>query len=162
MAMFGANTVREEGGLVFCGAISDMAFKAVVGVFCGEVCHVGVAGNFGDDGGSGDFFNKTVGFFDSGNMTGEWGIVEKINDTVNDDFGKFDFGGEDLLDGTAGGKFEAGGKSILVDFLGGNPARDASRGVLLDEWSKERPFFGGKLFGVSEILIKRQFFVASS
>ena len=61
--MFGARTERGEGGAVLGGAVADVFFKAVTGILLGEVDHILVTGDFGDDGGGGNVFHEVVGAF---------------------------------------------------------------------------------------------------
>lgn len=48
------------------GAVTDVLIETVFWVFSGELYHVLVASDFGDDGGGGDFADFGVGFDASG------------------------------------------------------------------------------------------------
>ena len=62
-SVFGAGTELGEGGAMLGGAIADVFFETVIGVLLGESDHVLVAGDFGDNGGGGDFFDEVIGAF---------------------------------------------------------------------------------------------------
>lgn len=148
--MFRANTVFNERCAVLSGAVADMIFEAVFGVFRSKFNHIVIAGDLGDNRGGGDFSDETVGFFERGDVIGERGVLEEIDGAVDDDFGKFGFSSEDLLDGAAGGEFEAGGKSVAVELGGGDPSGSGSRGVFMDKRSERGAFFGRELLGISK------------
>lgn len=80
-----------------------MFFKAIGGILGGNFGHISVAGNFGNDGGGGDLFDKGISFFEQGDLGFEWGVLEEIDSAVNDNFGKRGFSGKNLFDGAAGG-----------------------------------------------------------
>lgn len=54
-----------------------MFFKAIGGILRGNFGHISVAGNFGNDGGGGDFFDKGISFFEQGDLGFEWGVLEE-------------------------------------------------------------------------------------
>lgn len=47
--MFWARAKLAQGGLMRGGAIADVLFKAITGIFFAEFDHILIAGNFGDD-----------------------------------------------------------------------------------------------------------------
>ena len=61
--VLGAGAECGEGGAVLGGAVTDVFFKTIAGILLSEIDHILIAGNFGDDGGGGDFFNEVVGAF---------------------------------------------------------------------------------------------------
>lgn len=61
--VFGAGAELGEGGAVLGSAVADVFFKTIAGISCGEIDHILVAGDFGDDGGGGNVFNEVVGAF---------------------------------------------------------------------------------------------------
>lgn len=67
-AVFRGEAVLINSGNVGFGAIADMVFETIVWVFGVEVCHVLVAGDFGDDGGGRDFADFAVGFDEGGGV----------------------------------------------------------------------------------------------
>lgn len=56
--MLGANAELCEGLFVGGGAVADVLFETVARVFLGEINHVVITSDFGDDGGGGDFFDE--------------------------------------------------------------------------------------------------------
>lgn len=62
-SVFGAGAEFGEGGAMLGSAIADVFFETIIGVLLGEVDHVLVAGDFGDNGGGGDFFDEVIGVF---------------------------------------------------------------------------------------------------
>ena len=62
-SVFGAGAECGEGGAVLGSAVADVFFKTIAGILLGEVNHILIAGNFGDDRGGGNFFNEVVGAF---------------------------------------------------------------------------------------------------
>ena len=69
-------------------AIADVLIKMIFWVFGGEVNHILVASDFGDDGRGGDFTDFVVGLDEGGDVILEWGIGKKINTAVNNNLGK--------------------------------------------------------------------------
>ena len=61
--VLGAGAECGEGGAVLGGAVADVFFKTIAGILCGELDHILVAGDFGDDGGGGNVFHEVVGAF---------------------------------------------------------------------------------------------------
>ena len=62
-SVFGAGAELGEGGAVLGGAVADVFFKTIAGILLGEVNHILIAGNFGDNGGGGNVFHEVVGAF---------------------------------------------------------------------------------------------------
>ena len=60
--MLGGETVLINGCEVRFGAVTNVLVEAVFWVFGGEIHHVIVTGDFGNDGGGGDGFNLGVTF----------------------------------------------------------------------------------------------------
>lgn len=116
LAMFGGEAMFVDGGDVSFGAVTDMFVEAVVWVFFGEVHHVVVTSDFGDDGSGGNGFEFAVGFDASGDVWGERSALKKIDFTVDDNLGKGDVFGLDCFDGTTGAEFESFADTDLVEF----------------------------------------------
>ena len=112
--MFGAGAVFLEGGAMLSGTVTDMFFKTIFGVLLGEINHIFITSDFGDDTGGRNFFNEKIGFFESGNFIFKWCFGEKINCAVNNYLVKWCFGGEDLFDGATGSEAEGARKSVFV------------------------------------------------
>lgn len=110
------------------GAVSDVSFEIIFRVAFGKLDHVIVAGNFGDNGGSRDFLDKQIGFFEDGYFVCQWRIGEKIDCTVNNNLAEGSFLCEHVFDSAAGGEFERIAKPIAIQLAGGDPA-EPSDGV---------------------------------
>lgn len=67
-AVFRCKAILIDGLNVSFSAIADMLVESILWVFGGEVNHVFVTSDFGDDGGSGDGFDLGVGFDKSGDV----------------------------------------------------------------------------------------------
>lgn len=124
--MFRANAVFFEGVTVEFCAVTDMLFETVAGVFSSKFGHIGISGDFSDDGGGGDFGDEPIGFSERRDAAFKRRVFEKIDGTIDDDAGKKGFLGEDLFYGTSSGKFKGGRKTILVEFSSTNPANRIS------------------------------------
>ena len=70
------------------GAVADVLIESVFWVIGGEVYHIAVTGDFGDDGSGGDFFELGVGFNAGGNIVFKWSAAQKIDFAVDDNLGK--------------------------------------------------------------------------
>ena len=74
-AMLFCEAVFIDGGNVRFGAIANVLVESILWVFGRKIYHIVVAGNFGDDGGGGDFADFGVGFDAGGGVFGEWGVA---------------------------------------------------------------------------------------
>lgn len=84
--MLGAGSEFEKGGFMSSGAVADVFFKSVARVFFGEVGHIAIAGDFGDNRGGTDFFDEKVGFREESDFVSERSVREKVDGAVNDNF----------------------------------------------------------------------------
>lgn len=85
-AVLGTGAQLLESLLMLECAVTDVLLETVAGILLGELDHVAVAGDFGDDGGGGDFFDEEVSFGQDGNVRTEWRVGEEVNGAVNHDF----------------------------------------------------------------------------
>ena len=86
--VFWSEAAIVDGCDVGFGAVTNVSVKTVVGILFGEVDHVMIAGDLGDDGSSGNCRKFGVGFDMGRYVRFERGVFEKIDFTVNDDLGK--------------------------------------------------------------------------
>lgn len=66
--MFGSETILIDSFDVSFSTVTDVFVKTVFWVFFGEFDHVIVTGDFGDDGGGGNFTDFTVAFDAGGSV----------------------------------------------------------------------------------------------
>lgn len=64
-----------------------------------------VASDFGDDGGSGNFADFIIGFYQGGGIIFERSFGEEVDFAVDDNFGEWLMLFLDEFDGAAGGEF---------------------------------------------------------
>lgn len=88
--MLGRKAILIDGLNVSFSAIADMLVESILWVFGGEVDHVFVTSDFGDDGGGGDGFDFGVGFDKSGDVRCKWGARKKIDFSIDNNLGKGD------------------------------------------------------------------------
>ena len=86
--MLWGEAVFVNGREVGFGAVADVLVEMVVWVFGGEISHIAIAGDFGDDRGGGDFAYFGIGFDASGYVFFEGSIGEKVDFAVDDDLGE--------------------------------------------------------------------------
>lgn len=122
LTVFGADAMLEESLSVGGGTVADVTFEMIPRIFMRQFNHVIIAGDFGDDGGSGNFFDEEIGFFEHGNFIAERSILEKVDSAVDDNFIKRNVFGEDLFDSATGAKLERVAKAIMIDFAAFDPA----------------------------------------
>ena len=147
-AMLGGDAVAFKGGKVLLCAVAFVFFKVVVGVIVGEVDHVVIAGDFGEDGGGGDFFDEIVAFHEGGDVAREGGVGEEIAVAVDDDFGEADFRkvGAHVGDGAASGEAESCVHADFVEFVVPNPTEAGGGGFCFDDVAENIATFFGKFF----------------
>lgn len=73
--MLGCETAFIDGGDMSFGAIADVLVKTVVGILGGEVFHILITSDFGDDGSGGDFADESVGFNAGGDVRSEGSVL---------------------------------------------------------------------------------------
>ena len=66
--VFWGETIFINSCDVSFGAVADVLVKSVLGVFIGEVYHIMITGDFGDNGGGGDFAYFIVAFDAGGSV----------------------------------------------------------------------------------------------
>lgn len=74
-AVFIGEAVLVDSCDVGSGAIADMFVEAIVWVLGSKLYHVLVAGNFSDNGSSGDFTDFSIRFYASRNIVFEWSVA---------------------------------------------------------------------------------------
>ena len=74
-AMFGGKTVFVDGLDMGFGAVADVFVEAIVWVLGSKLYHVLVAGDFSDNGGSGDFTDFSIRFYAGRNIVFEWSVA---------------------------------------------------------------------------------------
>ena len=111
-----------EAVLVDCcdvglGAVADVLIETVFWILGGEVYHVTVAGDFGDNGGGRDFLELGIGFDTGSDIGFQWGIGEEVGFAVDDNLGKRRVKLLDVLHGAMGGELEGFRNTDLVEFF---------------------------------------------
>ena len=102
--MLWGEAVLVNGCEMGFGAVADVLVKMIVWVLGGEVDHIVITGDFGDDRGGGDFAYLGIGFDVSGRVFFEGSVSQKINFAIDNNLGKRRVKSLNRLHGSTGGE----------------------------------------------------------